>query len=90
MESHSINLISLLNSRDGERSMLASIWHDVQELVRLCLSINFVYACREANKVAYECTRRVSVNESHVIWKSSAPNFLCFRGTCHNGYILNQ
>lgn len=75
MESDSINLISLLNSRDGERSMLASIWHDVQELARQYLSVKISYACREANRVAHECARRVSVSKSQVIWNGSAPNF---------------
>ncbi|CAO2201990.1 unnamed protein product, partial [Urochloa humidicola] len=76
VESDSSVAIQLLRSPKGERSMVAGIWHDVQELANSFESLVFVHVRREANEAAHVCAKAAYSTMGVCEWLDHTPNFL--------------
>lgn len=65
-----------MKTPDGARSVLASVWHDVNELGKGFDSIYFSYVNRGANGVAHCCAKFANPVDNFCTWERSIPNFL--------------
>ena len=69
-------MVSLWRSRGTDRSEIATIFHDVQELSAAFTSFAIVHVRRTANVAAHLCARNACNSSSTLVWVEQLPSFL--------------
>jgi len=85
-ETDSEELVSLWRSRGTDRSEIATIFHDVQELSAAFTSFAIVHVRRTANVATHLCARNACNSSSTLVWVEQLPSFLhpCLLNDCND------
>ena len=75
-ETDSEEMVSLWRSRGTDRSEIATIFHDVQELSAAFTSFAIVHVRRTAIVAAHLCARNACNSSSTLVWVEQLPSFL--------------
>jgi hypothetical protein len=76
LELGNLPLVNLLRSLDGERSLIAGIWHEIKELSRVFTSFDISFVNREGNEVAHWCAKLASRSSPRCVWSEYFPSDL--------------
>ena len=76
METDSLQLVSLWNSRRQQLSEIAVILQDIEEMVQPLTSFCFAHVTRSANNVAHLCAKQASQSRPSLLWQDHPPSFL--------------
>ncbi|TVT96895.1 hypothetical protein EJB05_57860, partial [Eragrostis curvula] len=85
LETDTQQLVALWNSRHQQRSEIATLLEDIQELVAPLTSFSMQFVRRSANVAAHLCAKQVSANSPSLIWIDYPPSFLqrCLQSDCN-------
>ena len=75
METDSLQLVSLWNSRRQQLLEIAVILQDREEMVQSLTSFYFAHVKRSANNVAHLC-KQASQSRPSLLWQDHPPSFL--------------
>ena len=75
-ESDCEELVRLWQGRKAQRSVIAPILSEVEDLVPSFQFFDFVFARRTANRVAHECARYACEHATDADWFDVCPDFL--------------
>ena len=76
METDSLQLVSLWNSRRQQLLEIAVILQDIEEMVQSLTSFYFAHVKRSANNVAHLCAKQASQSRPSLLWQDHPPSFL--------------
>ena len=76
METDSLQLVSLWNSRRQQLLEIAVILQDREEMVQSLTSFYFAHVKRSANNVAHLCAKQASQSRPSLLWQDHPPSFL--------------
>jgi hypothetical protein len=72
LEVDNITLVNLLHSKDGIRSPVAGIWHEIGDLDRTFTSFGISFANQEGNEAAHFLAKLVSLASRESVWSDSS------------------
>lgn len=73
LETDSLEVVSLWNSADYQRSAIGFILQEIKALSRGFMDFSFVFLPRSCNRVAHECARLVSREQTSEVWHLEPP-----------------
>jgi ribonuclease HI len=76
METDSVQLVSLWNSRQQQLSKIDVILQDIEDMVQAFYSFHFAHVKRSANSVAHLCAKQVTQSRPSLLWQDYPPRFL--------------
>jgi hypothetical protein len=62
LELDNTTVASLLQSSDGNRSIIAAVWHDIRELSSSFVNFRVSVVRREGKEVAHACAKMASIH----------------------------
>ena len=82
-------LVKLWDSRKTDRSEVASILKEVEEMSRVFSSFRFLFVPREANVAAHLCAKSATAARPRCAWINTVPSFLasCLQHDCNSAMI---